>query len=268
MPNGWQFCSHSRWFFSGISWQRFPWMHHSSWLQAFFDKRLCCRLVSGYWDLGWWGWEGQWRPLISSKAILCLRAKDSHVPWLISWVPRPGNRLPFPVLARVTPAPKFWPITCESSISRVCAFLPREWLSVYKQTCARKFVQFCCKGGRIGFMRRRSPLWGCVWGCRWSTPVLLCDSFVWPSLSPYFFSYLGLVQSPSHLRTLMSVTHLLSPQAFVKRAGNSDSVRACEQRAKRAEPYLGDKNRRRSLRGGTCRLCFDAAHPWDHILIS
>ena len=164
MPNGWQFCSHSRWFFSGISWQRFPWMHHSSWLQAFFDKRLCCRLVSGYWDLGWWGWEGQWRPLISSKAILCLRAKDSHVPWLISWVPRPGNRLPFPVLARVTPALKFWPITCESSISRVCAFLPREWLSVYKQTCARKFVQFCCKGGRIGFMRRRSPLWGCVWG--------------------------------------------------------------------------------------------------------
>ena len=256
MPNGWQFCSHFRWFFSGISWQRFPWMHHSLWLQAFFDKRLCCRLVSGYWDLGWWGWEGQWRPLILSKAILCLRAKDSHIPWLISWVPRPGNRLPFPVLARVTPALKFWPITCESSISRVCAFLPRFSLS------------FAARAGGLDSCAVEAPCGGVCGGCGWSTPVLLCDSFVWPSLSPYFFSYLGLVQSPSHLRTLMSVTHLLSPQAFVKRAWNSDSVRACEQRAKRAEPYLGDKNRRGSLRGGTCRLCFDAAHPWDHILIS
>ena len=115
-----------------------------------------------------------------------------------------------------------------------------------------------------------APCGGVCGGCRWSTPVLLCDSFVWPSLSPYFFSYLGLVQSPSHLRTLMSVTHLLSPQAFVKRAGNSDSVRACEQRAKRAEPYLGDKNRRGGLRGGTDFVLMPYIHEttfWYHNLI-
>ena len=39
-------------------------------------------LVSGYGRVsyGRWGWGGQWRPFASSKAVLRLRAKDSHFP--------------------------------------------------------------------------------------------------------------------------------------------------------------------------------------------
>jgi len=51
--------------------------------KPFFDKHLCCRLVSGYWDLvtGDGVGEASGDPVfISSKAILRLRAKDSHVP--------------------------------------------------------------------------------------------------------------------------------------------------------------------------------------------
>ena len=53
------------------------------WLQAdIFDKRLCCSFSFEIWGVsyGWWGWGGQWRSFTSSDAVLCLRAKESHVP--------------------------------------------------------------------------------------------------------------------------------------------------------------------------------------------
>ena len=79
MLNGRQFCSHSRCFFYGISWQDFLWINHSCWLQAeMFDKFLCRRFSFGIGGLsyGWWGWGGHWRTFTSSRAVFRLRAKD------------------------------------------------------------------------------------------------------------------------------------------------------------------------------------------------
>ena len=42
--------------------------------------------------------------------------------------------------------------------------------------------------------------------------------------SPYFFSYLGLVLSPSRLRTHMSRNSSLESQAFVKRASTGNRL--------------------------------------------
>ena len=42
--------------------------------------------------------------------------------------------------------------------------------------------------------------------------------------SPYFFSYLGLVQSPSRRRTRMSRNSSLESQAFVKRASTGNRL--------------------------------------------
>ena len=79
MLNGRQFCSHSRCFFYGISWQDFLWINHSCWLQAeMFDKFSCRRFSFGIGGLsyGWWGWGGHWRTFTSSRAVFRLRAKD------------------------------------------------------------------------------------------------------------------------------------------------------------------------------------------------
>lgn len=63
-------------------------------------------------------------------------------------------------------------------------------------------------------MRLRSPLWD--WGWGWSTHVLLSGSFVWPSLPAYFFAYIAFL--PVHNCWLACPSHLLSSQAFAKRA--------------------------------------------------
>ena len=64
----------------------------------------------------------------------------------------------------------------------------------------------------------------CGVGVGGSTPVLLWGSFVSIPLPPDFFSYLGLVLSPSRLQTRMSLNSSLESQAFVMRGytGNSN----------------------------------------------
>ena len=73
-------------------------------------------------------------------------------------------------------------------------------------TCTSKFVQFGCRGGRIGFMRRGTLLWG---GCGVGLPPV-CFVFL------FSWSYL-IAFSPADSGPACPVTHLLSSQTFVKR---------------------------------------------------
>ena len=86
--------------------------------------------------------------------------------------------------------------------------------SLYINTCVSKFVQFCCKGGRIGFMHPSKPLVGVAGGIY--TRFALGFVCLPPPPPPTTFSLI-LVYSYRLLACGLAcpVTHLLSPRPLL-----------------------------------------------------